>query len=55
MTKNDDKAHLHVTIGEGILKLHLQIRWRWLLVILAAIATLTGSPLLMEILGHLPG
>ena len=53
--KRDFETLLTVRIKDGVLRLRLRIRVRWLLALLAAMATLTGSSALIEALARLTG
>jgi hypothetical protein len=52
-TESRFETRLTVSIRDGVLNLRLRVRMRWLLALLAAIATLTGSPALMATLTRL--
>jgi len=54
-TRSDFETRFSVAVCDGVLSLRLRIRVRWLLAILAAIATLTGSPALIAALARLAG
>lgn len=49
-TRSRFETRLTVRIKDGVLNLRLRVRVRWLLALLAAIATLTGSPALIATL-----
>jgi hypothetical protein len=49
-TRSRFETRLTVRIKDGVLNLRLRVRVRWLLALLAAIATITGSPALIATL-----
>lgn len=53
--QTDDQARLILTVRDGVVDLKLRIRARWLLALLLAAATVTGSPALIEALSRLAG
>lgn len=53
--KSSFETRLTVRIQDGVLCLRLRVRVRWLLALLIAIATLTGSPALLAALTRLAG
>lgn len=52
-TRSRFETHLTIRIQDGVLNLRLRVRVRWLLALLAAITTLTGSPALIATLTRL--
>jgi hypothetical protein len=52
-TRSRFETRLTIRIQDGVLNLHLRLRVRWLLALLAAMATLTGSPALIATLTRL--
>jgi hypothetical protein len=52
-TRSGFETRLTVRIKNGVLNLRLRVRVRWLLALLAVIATLTGSPALVATLTRL--
>jgi hypothetical protein len=53
--QSNDQARLTLTVRDGVVDLKLRIRARWLLALLLAAATVTGSPALMDTLSRLAG
>jgi hypothetical protein len=54
-TRPEHETRLTIAIGDGVMNLRLRIQVRWLLAILAASATLTGSPALVAALKQWAG
>lgn len=55
MTTQSVETRLTITVSDGVFKLRLRIRVRVLLVLLAALAALTGSPTLLAALERFAG
>lgn len=55
MATQNTETRLSIAVRNGVLSLRLQIRVRSLLILLAAVAALTGSPALVSALAQLLG